>query len=508
MKKILSILLLCAMLLSFAVSCEKNDTDDTKTTETAKNSDTAIEMEEDPLVDDIEEHVEILAEENNFKGRSFTWVGSGYQAPEKEEDIGDVQSDALYYRQRDIEELFEIDWNNYTPEELEDKGLDPFAEAVKQDVLAGTKAYDAGYGMSFTCTALLAGNCLMDMAEFETVDLDMPWWTQSLRDTYSMAGALYLVNGPILTCHYQDAASVVFSKVVAEDYGIDGLYDIVRNGEWTFDKMFEIASLVPANANGSGAYRFGDPDAVSMLIAQGITITKFDENGVPYVEDAIDKNIVDIADKFCRIFGDDTQTVHTKGWHNRSFHESLEEKYGYESYEEMFADDRILFLFIPTDEAAWLRIHEVQFGILPMPKASVSQEDYISYATPVSAFDVFTPKSTKDVHVTDVILEAMAALGYKYFKPVFYDTMLKSRMVYDYDSKDMIDIIFNTKRHDMINMFDEGTSINGPGSVVSLFNGALQENSEGLTSRFFIQSKIVNGNIKEILANLEADRER
>ncbi|MBR5632915.1 MAG: hypothetical protein IKW68_02965, partial [Clostridia bacterium] len=296
--------------------------------------------------------------------------------------------------------------------------------------------------------------------------------------------------------------------VVEEDYGIDGLYDIVRSGEWTFDKMFEIASVIPENQSGAGAYRYGDPDAVSMLIAQGVTITKFDEEGKPYLEDNIDKTIVDIADEYCRIFGDDTQTVNTKGSYSGSDYENFEEKYGYESYEEMFADDKILFLFIPTDEAAWLRIHEVQFGILPMPKASVSQEDYISYATPVSAFDVFTPKSTKDAEVTDVILEAMAALGYKYFKPVFYDTMLKSRMVYDYESKDMIDIIFNTKRHDMINMFDEGTSINGPGSVVRLLNGAVTENSQGLTSRFFIQSKVVNGNIREILANLEADRNR
>lgn len=510
MKKLISIILLCATVLTFASSCAKTDTENGKIIDTAATgTDTAVAPEEeDPLIDDIEEHVEILAEENNFKGKSFTWIGNGYQAPEKEEEIGDVQSDAMYFRQRDIEEMFEIDWNNYLPEDLEDKGLDPITEAVRQDVLAGAGAYDAGYGMSFTCSALIATNSLMDMSEFTTVDLDMPWWTQSLRDTYSIAGALYLLNGPILTCHYQDAASVLFNKVVAEDYGIDGLYDLVKSGEWTFDKMFEIASVIPENIGGSGAYRFGDPDAVSMLIAQGITITKFDENGVPYIEDAIDKTIVDIADKYCRIFGDDTLTVNTKGSFAGHNYENFEEKYGYDRYEDMFADDRILFLFIPTDEAAWLRIHEVQFGILPMPKANVSQENYISYATPVSAFDVFTPKTTKDPTVTDVILEAMAALGYKYFKPVFYDTMLKSRMVYDYESKDMVDIIFNTKRHDMINMFDEGNSINGPGSIVRLFNGAIQENSEGLASRFFIQSKIVNANIREILANLEADRDR
>ncbi len=507
MKKVLLLIFVIAATLSALAACGVGDTGITPDiTLSSDGADAGEDVLEDPLIPEIDDHVGNLSEDYNFKGQSFTWIGSGYQAPEREEELGDVQSDALYFRQREIEELFEIDWTNYTPGQTDDPGVDVIVEAVKQDVLAGTGAYDAGYGMTHTTHPLLTNDCLIDTSDFYVVDLDRPWWPKSLRESYSIGGALYFLNGPILSPYYQDAASVVFNKVVAENYGITGLYDIVRNGEWTFDKMFEIASAVPTNGNGSGAYRYGDPDAVSTIIAHGLTITKFDEYGNPYLEETLSQELSDLADKFCRIYGDDTQTVNCKSGASGGSHESLEEKYGYEMYEDMFADDRILFLFIPTDEAAWLRIHEVEFGILPVPKADVKQENYISYATPQSSFNVFVPKSTKSTEVTDVILEAMAALGYKYFKPVFYDTMLKTRMTYDYDSKDMVDIIFNTKRYDLIDVLDYGITINGPGSMVTLIDGMVNESSEGFASRYFLQSKIVNSNIKKILANIEADR--
>ena len=298
--------------------------------------------------------------------------------------------------------------------------------------------------------------------------------------------------------------SIVFNKQVAEDYGIDGLYDLVKDGEWTFDKMLEVASAIPENANGSGAYRFADPDGVSTVLAHGYTLTEFDENGNPRVPDSLSQGVVDLADKYSRIYADDTQTVNLKG-RGSGKSEKIEEKYGYDNIQSMFADGKILFLFIPTDEAAWLRNKDVNFGFLPMPKGSADQEDYISYGAARSAFNVFVPKSAKNAQMTDVIFEAMAALGYKYFKSTCYDNMLKSRSVKDFESKDMLDIIFATKKYDIINVVDKGASTSSDGEIVTLYNTAIEETSGSFVSRYFITSKVVNGNIKNILANIAAD---
>ena len=160
-------------------------------------------------------------------------------------------------------------------------------------------------------------------------------------------------------------------------------------------------------------------------------------------------------------------------------------------------------MFIPIDEAAWLRIEEVEFGILPMPKGSAEQENYISYADRASTHEVFGPKSCADFEMTDVILEAMAALGRKYFKPVFYDNILKSRSTYDNQSKEMVDIIFETKKYDMVALLDKSGSINGDGSYTTLVSASVVETNVGLASKFKMQGRTMNKHIKELLESIE-----
>ena len=45
----------------------------------------------------------------------------------------------------------------------------------------------------------------------------------------------------------------------------------------------------------------------------------------------------------------------------------------------------------------------------------------------------------------------------------------------------------------------------GDGEIVKMINGAIQESSAGFVSKFFIKSKIVNANLKMILANIAAE---
>ena len=72
-------------------------------------------------------------------------------------------------------------------------------------------------------------------------------------------------------------------------YGINDsdLYDSVKDGTWTIDKMFEFASAIPENPQGTGTYRYIEPGGRSFLYAAGYTITKFDENGIRIINQVI-----------------------------------------------------------------------------------------------------------------------------------------------------------------------------------------------------------------------------
>lgn len=493
------------MTVPFTVSCGKQPDKNQNYGETNKNKDEAgLDEDVDPLIPVINEYVDELASTYNFKGKTFNWMGTvGWQAPEVEDETGNTADDAMYFRQREIEEKFGLDWQNITaPGAGAGDAISPTVELIRQDVMAGTGAYSVSYAPNMQTQLLLINDTLMNLTDFSTLDLERPWWQKDLYDIYGMGGEMYFLTGPIVTWFYEDVICMVYNKQVAEDYRITGLYDLVRNKEWTFDKMLEVASVIPENANGSGAWRFAGIDGMAVTLAHGHEITSFDEDGKPYLTDSLPQSFIDIADKYSKIFGDDTLTINTK-WLTVSSGEPFDSKYGYGSATGMFEEDRMLFYMISAGRVSDLREVDVDFGILPVPMGYADQDEYISYAG--DGMNVFVPKSSKDVEMADVILEAMAALGYKYFKPTFYDKMLKSRTVKDYESKDMLDIIFASKKYDIIDIIDKGANLNTDGEIVNFYKGVIQESSHGMVSKYFIKSKTVNNNIKMILSNIEAD---
>ncbi|MBR6808270.1 MAG: extracellular solute-binding protein [Clostridia bacterium] len=455
----------------------------------------------DPELKEIDDYVDELAAEYNFGGKTFTFVGGGSQAPSDDYETGDTVNDALYYRQRDIEEKFDVEFCNYVPESVDGEEVHPVVDSVRIDVMAGTHAYNAGYGTPVAvCQPLLQVGALTAVNDFEGIDLSRRWWTSTLYDTYTIGGDVYFLNGAIVTSNYTDANAVLFNRQIAEEYGISEFYSHVKDGTWTFDKMFELAGYVPTNEYGTGIYRYATPDGIAVLYANGYSVTKFDSDGMPCVPESLPRELDDFSTRFSAIFGDDTQTAHTKIYMSSSTAENFEDKYGYDDAYEMFASSKILFYFTTTGEAADLREEDVDFGILPLPKGSVSQDDYVSYAEPWETFNVFVPKSGVDTEMTGVILEAMAALGLRYIKGAYYDNLLQGRSTYDSDSREMLDIIYETKVYDLVSVIEES---DGSSMYSAVLRGAIQETNQGIATKYALQARIHNTRIKSLLKTLE-----
>ncbi len=508
--KQVSLLLSILLLLSSLASCGSLDKDGEENSNKEENTTADTVAGEDGFVNfdapEIDEYVDELADMYAKKGETFTWCGNEGQAPEVEEDTGDLRNDALYFRQRQLEETFELNWVNYRPAQIADSPNQAVYDYVMQDVYAGIGAYDVCYGTTIAIAQpLFMHNALSDLSGYNYVDLGREWWTPNLMDIYGIEGSIYFLNGAIVTSNYEDTFCIAFNKEIAADYGIDGLYDLVYNNEWTFDKMFEVASVIPSNANKSGVYRFGNAEGMTTLYAHGYRVGKFDENGTPYVDENLPSELFELSEKFSVIYGDETISAICKGG-KQGHYEWVIDKYGYNDFNDMFADDQFLFYFLNTGEAADLRRHDVQFGILPIPKGSTSQENYISHTYMWGASNVFVPRSSKNIELSDVMLEGLAALGYKYIKPAYYDKILKSRTVYDYESKGMIDIAFETKSYDIIDFLAVGGNINMESDMVRLIRGAIQEDNDSFTSRYFLNARMVANNIKMIMDNIHKDQ--
>ena len=493
--RIISLLFALIMVVGVFAGCNKStgrQRDDKSGT-----NDKAYDTEEDRAIKD---YVTDLAEGANYEGQTFTYLGGQQENfPTKEEETGDIRSDALFKRQREIEDTYGLDFENVYDED----GSDSVKDTVINEVMAGGDSYDLvnGYVRSVGRPTLNAG-VLMEMQDLDHIDLDREWWNQSMWDCYSLNGRLFFLLGPITVHNYLDAHIVIFNKAVTAMYGIEDadMYDSAREGTWTIDKMFAFASKVPENKSGSGTYRYDKPGGRAFLYAAGYTITKFDENGDPYVEEKLPREYSDLSDKLVPVFTDPAQSIFV----NDKKKETWDSKYGM-GEEEMFDNDRALFMFPNTSAVEYMRKFDVEFGILPMPKLNESQKNYYclseSYGSG-STGAVYVPKTVRDPEMTGRITESMAALSQIYVKDAYYEKLLKGQGIFDMESSDMLDIIFASKVYDMADLYCEG-NIDNLGPFIEAIDRNFMFDNSNFSSDYYANARIANLNIKLLLKMLE-----
>lgn len=461
-----------------------------------------MQNENSPVTEEeraVKDYVLELSEGASYEGKTFAYMGGRDENfPTKEEETGDIRSDALFKRQRDIEDIYGIEWENILVD-----GSDEAADQMINEVMAGGDSYDLvnGYVRSVGRPTLNA-RVLMDVQELDHLDLDREWWNQAMWDSYALDGKLFFLLGPINVCHYSDSHIVIFNKSVTEMYGIEDsdLYDSVKDGSWTIDKMFEVASAIPENSSGTGTYRYINPCGRAFLYAAGYSITKYDEDGSPYVEEKLPREFSDLSDKMVPVFTDASQTAFA----NERKHENMETKFG-ENEDELFDDDRGLFMFPNTGAVEYMRQYDVPFGILPMPKLSQSQKNYCCLSESFgggSTGAVYVPKTVRDPEMVGRITESMAALSQIYVKDAYYNKLLKGQGIFDMESADMLDIIFESKVFDMADLYCEG-DLNSLGPFIKAIDDNMKYDNTNFSSDYYANARIANLNIKLLLKSLD-----
>ena len=498
-KKVMLLILAVLMILPLFASCAKDGgnkpSGGTKETDTSPASGSETASPEESEREEITAYVKDVAAGVDFAGKVFTFIGKDEEPgnfPKKEQETGIIEEDAVYFRQRDVEEFFGIDIE-YVPTE----NGEITADQVINEVTAGGSSYDLVCGsIQTTGQMLLNSSVIKEVDNLDYVDLDREWWVPALREDYSIGGRLFFLTGPIVVHNYQDTNCILFNKTVTEMFDIkdEDIYSTVREGKWTIDEMIRTASVIPENPDGTGTWRYIDPAGYAWIFAAGLKITQFDENGEPTVADALPIEISNLSDKLCPIFSDKSQTAGI----NYKLNETAESVYGVESLDELFIDNKALFKFGYTYSAMDLRKYDVAFGIIPMPKATESQKDYCSYARMGMDSAVYIPRTVGNIAMTDAITEALGALSQIYVKEAFYEKLLKGQSVFDLESREMIDIIMRTKVYDLIALYS-GADYNQMGSFLQNLDDSFKIDNSNLTSGYKSNAKLCNFNAKQLV---------
>ncbi|MHC1695255.1 MAG: extracellular solute-binding protein [Eubacteriales bacterium] len=363
------------------------------------------------------------------------------------EENGEPINDAVYRRNRYVEDQYNV-------KIAETRTNDVFGNA-KKAILSGDTAYDMVLTDFSSAASLASQGLLQDLSSLPYLDLGRPWYDQRANEQMSIYGKLFMTVGELNILDNDATWVVMFNKKVAKDNGIENLYQLVYDEEWTLDKFNEVIHKVSKDINGDSVY--DENDQMGLLTDDGFMTMVFynmgiycaqkDKDDVPYLS-LNDTRTPEILSKIYEIINDKTATINA----NKLTH--IKNPWT-DGVNKMFQENRGLFYCISLTVMHKLRNMESDFGVLPYPKYD-GQSEYHHTVQPSTATCFIVPISTADTERTAIILEALSAESMYTLTPAYYDITITNKLIRDEDSAYMLDIIFSTRQYDLGFIFNWG----------------------------------------------------
>ena len=457
--KQITALLLASLLLA---SCASAGTSEVETTGAATDAETTIntaeltEMEKRALMEDD-------LPEKDFGGKDFrisTKRGMMYEIDE-EEETGDIIEDALYARNRRIEERFNI---KIVPVITEANDGNTHVNEVRQSIMAADDAFDLSATYVFTTGPLVTDGCFLNWLNMPYNDLSKPWWIGGVNDKFRVGDAIYAATGDMCVSTLKLTYGVFYNRTRGADYDLnETIYDTIREGKWTIDKFIEMTRDVYVDVNGDGErgntdfYGFTAEKATNLDVytfAFDIPLVKNNEDGVPELAINTPKTI-EAVEKVNKLYWDGVGS------------------YIPEDYSEpvqMFRSGNALFTTTYLTQAfSTFRDMTDDYSILPYPKWDEAQEKYMTGA--MDNYSVLgVPVTVSDLVMVSIITESLNIESYKTLFPTYYEQALQSKYARDAESIEMIDILMAGRNFDFCTLFSS-TIIGIPFMVRELVAG-------------------------------------
>ena len=454
-KKILCALLATCMLAGSLIACA-NDSDETN--ETKDNQQTGASTEED-----TRETLDIPP--TRYDGKELCFLvrgGTGaWCTVEVFADSSTTNSDNISYA---VFERNDKILQNYGVTIVEYRSEDHHTD-VSNELAAPTGDFQA-IATNVTNSASFASSGYLwnlNSDDVQYVDTQKPWWDTKMAEGMSIDNRLYFVTGDIMTLDNDATFAIMFNKSIATDCKLPNLYELVDNGQWTLNRLYEFEQTAVQDKDGQNGLSY-DNDVCGfaytqdvptcILVGGGVTLTAKDEDDVPFY--AMDVELAqDISDIGKLIFSKD-YTVHL----NLTGLNDVEA-----SGKKCFGENHALFFGECLQCVTRVRGYDVDFGILPYPKFSATQDSYYSLMHSTASV-VSIPKSVTgdDLAMVDAMIEAMAYYSVDTLTKQYYEINLKTKGAKDAESGPMIDTILANRACDLAYYFGWG---NGYGDIAA-----------------------------------------
>ena len=366
---------------------------------------------------------------------------------------GEPINDAVYGRNKKIEEKYnikitEIIYSSSTAWGLSDK--------VSAAVRAGDDIYDVVVPHVHELQGLMLKGNLLDFNKIPVMDIGNPWWNQGTIKDLSIDKKVFLMQGDLLIMDNDAMAAMIFNKKVLADNALENPYEIVKKGEWTFDKLLEMGRGIAKDLNGDGKIYIKDDmfgyvlqcgTEASFIVSGGEKIVGKDADDLPVITAGTER-FYRITDLLSEMLSDTQNSVNLHSFENQ-----------FPIYDEqvkMFSENRMLFTWIRLRIVERLRGMETDFGVIPCPKLDKAQPNYITYNEPNAGTGISIPRTAGNLERTATILEELSAESRYTLQPAYYEINLQGKFIRDEESREMLDIILTNTAYDIGYIYNFG----------------------------------------------------
>lgn len=473
-KKILTLLLLCAMLMSTVLTaCSEQTSDETdagaaevsaEAAETVPEEEEVNPLEELPIEDYGGANYHILGDTN-----SNWWIIS----LNSEEITGEIINDTVYERNQFVEERYNV---SITSQETTSASTE-----IQMAVQSNSDDYSVVWERINTLIPVAQSGHLKNLKTFSAFDLEAQWWDVDSVKALAINDKLFFACNDINVHTMEGCSAMYFTKTLINNNQLENPYDLVREYRWTLDKMAEMMQTVAADTNGSGVRDEGDTYGLVTGIGQYLSlvngageqlvILENGDEGDTFTLNIASEPVVAVTEKVSSMLNDKNQTVIVN-----------EDNWGYNA----FYTDKSLFYIMQLGSVVGIRDNmESDFGILPFPMWD-EEQGYYTTSMEATAQAMCVPISVANPDQIGVITEAMAVYSDLYLIDAYYDTTLKGKIARDQDTTEMLDILTGTRT------FDYSTCY-GSWGVYNNYLASVQESgASNLSSLYSKTSKSFN----------------
>lgn len=441
---LISGILVLIMISAVCLSCKKTPDED------GANQSESSDIEESVSTVDTDENgflKDNIGDDIKYGGREIQIIGwSGGGEIDFDTSNETAISKAVYARNKTVESRLEVKLAFDTSLNGGNANRYEYISSV-ETMLMGGDGHDLIATYSMNAASFAIDGYLLNLASEPQIEFEgSPWWSQDIVENCLINDKIYFASGPISPKAIYETFVMLVNLDMIDEYSLDDPREMVKDYEWTMDKMYEMVLGVGQDITGDGK---DETDTHGLVIVEQPADGFLASNGIRYLDVAVNQTTGKETIKISSDFDNGLKTINLV--------QKLQEKLNTPDVwttksAKSFVKGNALFMTAAFDTIRTNKDNiKFNYGYLPYPMADTDQHAYYSTAGfPYSMWCI--PKATDDSDCAAYVMECLASESYRQLQPVIYQD-IKFRQSNDAINAEMYDMIVDSMIFDYGRLF-------------------------------------------------------